>query len=622
MAKRKILLIEDDEIDQRMIISQLPDFDISCSQSMEEAAENLSTDLFDIVLLDLNLPDSSGINTYVMIRAEAEDTPIIVLSGMDQDEIASQAIRLGAQDFVSKDRIPDKKRFFNTIDFAIQRSKLAMELKKAEALTREQSDFKSRFLAQFSHEIRTPLNAVIGMAHLMEPHVQGEAEDLLRSLQIGANRLFSIVDDILDMSKIESGELGISLEMVNVRNTLESVIKLYGKQTDSKGIFLIAKIAPNVPQKIKTDPKRFCQVLTNLLSNAVKFTQEGSIFISVDYQKNQQLRVNVVDTGPGMSKQDSEKLFKPFIQVGEQAGKQGTGLGLSICKKIVRVMGGDISVDTQLGFGTTFSFTIDATVTSTRDFTPRFSFEGKKVGLFNLPRILEQVITDFMSMRGIDTEQCTNENMLHSYEVVIHCKPPQQLQGVDTSKRNLYLIKNKDTNLNPIEQIQFPLLQSEIYSLLAKYFGERQKDLSPRHANFRNFSDLRILVADDDQLNRQVIKKMLSRHAIQIKTVSDGSEVLEIWQRDQAFDLILMDCSMPIMDGFQATRKLRELECPLPIIALTAHAFEKHKKSCESAGMNGFLTKPINVVELMKILEDLQKHKLNSSDYKNKLSNR
>lgn len=243
MPKRKILLLEDDEIDQRMILRQVPDFVVSCVETIEDASKQLHSSSYDLVLLDLNLPDSGGIDTYLQIKKVAKDVPVIVLSGMDQDEVATRAIALGAQDFVSKERMPDKKRFADTIDFAIQRSKLASEIQKAEALTRKQSEFKSQFLAQFSHEIRTPLNAVIGMAHLMEPYVQGEAKELLGSLQIGANRLFTIVDDILDMTKIESGEIKVFPEMVNIRELIEGAVKMYGNQACEKGIFLIANIS-------------------------------------------------------------------------------------------------------------------------------------------------------------------------------------------------------------------------------------------------------------------------------------------------------------------------------------------------------------------------------------------
>ena len=620
MAAIKILLIEDDEIDQRMIISKLSGFDILCAHTIDEATERISTDSFDIVLLDLNLPDSAGIHTYLMIRKLAKDIPIMVLSGMDQDQLARKAIQLGAQDFVSKDRMPDQKRFCDTIVFAIQRSKLAVELKKAEALTREQSEFKSNFLAQFSHEIRTPLNAVIGMAHLMESHVEGEAEELLSNLQIGANRLLSIVDDILDISKIESGEIGISPDVVNLRDVIEGVVKIYGNQTAAKGIFLVAKISPDVPQKIKTDPKRLCQVLSNLISNAVKFTGEGSILVSVEYLRNQLLRFKVIDSGFGMSKQESSKLFKPFVQVGKLAGKQGTGLGLSICKKIVEAMGGEISVDSQPGVGTTFVFTISALEPCEVNYTHRFSFAGKKVGLFDVPGTLEKIIAEFMQMRGIETELCNTENQLSTYAAVIRSKPPKQREGNEVSKRKLYLVNNNDAHNNSIYQVQFPLLQSELYAQLARCLGEESQDLSHKPHSFHDFSDLRILVADDDKLNRLVIKKLLSKYSVQLRVVNDGRAVIEAWQADRDFDLVLMDCSMPVLDGFQATAKLRELGCIIPIIALTAHAFDNHRKTCDAAGMNGSLTKPIKVAELEKILRDLHKRKKSNNEHASQIT--
>ena len=222
------------------------------------------------VLTDLNLPDSYGIETYTAIKEAAGDTPIVVMSGVAETELALRAVRLGAQDFISKDYLTDKKRLSETIAFAIQRGELAKKLQKAEAHSREQSEFKSRFLAQFSHEIRTPLNAVIGMSHLMDAYVEGEAQELLQSLKIGAERLFSIVDEILDISRIEAGKIEIFREMVNVRQLVESMTSLYGNESKVKGIFLAATIDSNVPLEIHTDAKRLRQVLSNLLSNAIQ----------------------------------------------------------------------------------------------------------------------------------------------------------------------------------------------------------------------------------------------------------------------------------------------------------------------------------------------------------------
>ena len=611
MAKRKILLLEDDEIDQRMIIWQLPSFEVLKSETIEDACKKLEAYRFDLVLLDLNLPDSSGIDTYQSVRQAAKDTPIIVLSGEEQEQVASLAISLGAQDFVSKDRIPDQKRFADTIDFAIQRSRLAIELKKAEAITREQSEYKSQFLAQFSHEIRTPLNAVIGMAHLLEQHVQGEAKEYLGALQVGANRLFSIVDDILDITKIESGEIKIFPKMVNIREAVEGVVKLYGSQTEAKGVDLIAKINPNVPQKIEIDSKRFCQVLTNLLSNAVKFTKRGSIIVDVNYMNSRLLQVKVIDTGSGMSEQDCDKLFRPFVQVGELAGKQGTGLGLSICKKIVAVMGGDISVDSQIGRGTTFCFTLDGSVRGARAYRSRFSFKGKRVGLYRLEGALGQAVLDYLMMRGIEAKLCSAAHDKSAFDVIIS-DAAEDHDGADISRHMLRLVKNKNGHIAEKYDLHLPLLQSDFYAQLARFFGEKQKTLRSKK-NTNEFFNLRVLVVDDDPMNRMVIEKLLSRHSVKTKTAKDGQEAVDAWCGDHEFDLILMDCSMPVMDGFHATKKLRELDCSVPIIALTAHAFDKHKDHCQDVGMNGFLTKPINVPELEKVLKNLQLEKYNEN---------
>lgn len=354
--------------------------------------------------------------------------------------------------------------------------------------------------------------------------------------------------------------------------------------------------------------------MNNLLSNAIKFIQEGSIIVTADYLDEQSLQVRVIDTGPGMSKEDSEKLFKPFVQVGKQAGKQGTGLGLSICKKILEFMGGDISVDSQLGDGTTFTFTIDAKKKSDKPFCSRFSFGLIKVGLFNLPPILTDMLTKFLTMRGISTELVISEEKAQAYDAIIGNETFFSGTSSQNSEPSFYLARNKGNQFGERYQIHVPLLQCEFYNQLAKCFGEKQLHQACQSECTRSFANLRILVVDDDPMNRQVIKKLLLRHSVELKTASDGREAIDAWQGDHDFDLILMDCSMPVMDGFIATKKLRELECSVPIIALTAHAFEQHRDDCKSAGMNGFLTKPINIPELQKILEDAHKRKVNSPD--------
>jgi two-component system sensor histidine kinase/response regulator len=624
----KLLLLEDDEVDSQLIERSLKplETEIVRFSSAKEACAYLENNPVDIILSDLNVSDTFGIETFFVFYKRFQGIPIIILSGYTEDDIALQAVKEGAQDFVRKAEIRSGN-LIHKIKFAIERSKLVEQLRQSrEELVRE-SAFKSEFLVHFSHEIRTPLNAVIGNTSILElTHLDKEQTDLVKILKRGAERLLSIVNDILDISKIEAGKLDVISKPFNLREMVGDVLAIFSNESKNKTILISEYVDPKMPSEIESDEKRIKQILLNLISNAIKFTEEGHISIAVTSTQDGKIKFTVEDSGRGISDVDIAKIFSPFMQIYSSDMNVGTGLGLVISQKLAQLLGGEISVYRNPEKGSTFWFTIRPKSQLSHTYA-RHDFTKDKALVLSNSAEFKFVITKYLASRKIDFDEIPIVDYLRVSELESKTAKPYTVIIIDGRLLNpLYhqALEQKIKQTPSLKQLpviysaqvsenwensvklKFPIHHSEFLKLLAKSLGEG-KDMGSHSSNastieLQSFAGIEALVVDDDPINRKIISKILSLLHITSQEASNGKEAIEKLQT-KAYHIVFMDCAMPIMDGLESARTLRGLGFTTPIVALTANAFDENKTKCIESGMNSFLSKPITAKEVSDVVQ-------------------
>jgi|GEM_PF-1392357 len=527
-----------------------------------------------------------------------------------------------------------------------KRREMEVALREAKETAEAGTQAKSDFLAHMSHEIRTPMNAITGFSHLaLKTELSAKQRDYLTKIQSSANSLMGIINDILDLSKVEAGRLEIETTSFQLDQVMSDIATMITPKAQEKSLGIDFRTASNIPTGLKGDPMRLSQILVNLLSNAVKFTDSGEIVVSSELVRREggkiTLKFSVSDTGIGLTPEQQSKLFQPFTQADSSTTRKygGTGLGLTICKKLVGLMGGEISVESSHGHGSTFSFTVlfdeQADAIAAR----------KKIVPVVLRKLKVLVGDDDVAARGIFEQMLMDMSLdvtvvasgrevlkviqdpINSFDLVLLDWRMPDMDGFETARRiknmsnltkapKIFIVTafGRQEAMHQAEELGIdaflvkPVSYSVLLDSVVENFCSDQRQLlvESDKAEIGALAGGRVLLVEDNEINQQVARELLQGFGLSVEIASNGRKALDMLEvNGKPFDAVLMDLQMPEMDGYEATRIIRQKtsQAQLPVIAMTAHALQEEIRRCLEIGMNDYVLKPVDPDKLRIALQ-------------------
>jgi len=591
-------------------------------------------------------PLSNLMDTIVRVEHSGDYSQRVSVTG--EDEVARTAAAFNRMMDLVESRNTELAHHRETLEETVKErtAELSRALLAAEAANRAKSDF----LANMSHEIRTPMNGVIGMTDLaMEATSDDERREYLTIVKSSATSLLGILNDILDLSKIEANKLMLERVGFELRQTVSDTLKILAVKSSQKGLELICDFADDVPNHLMGDPMRLRQVLINLIGNAIKFTQHGQVLVGFAVESRTEktvvLLVTVQDSGIGIPAEKLDTIFEAFAQVDASTTRQygGTGLGLSISSSLIHLMGGWISVDSELGKGTTFQFTVvlDIDTTPAVSMTPTVHLAGKKALVVDDNEVNREILVRQLARWGIQALAVSSGAQAQAWyannpsgnapDLILLDHHMPDMDGITLAAwfreqaltRNTAMLmlssgplKEDAERARPLGLSAYmtkPVLDTDLRTAILRALGTLDSPSRPETAptpaplpvqDLR----LRVLLVEDNKVNQQLAIRLLEKWGHSVTLAVNGQEAVNRVCSGETYDIVLMDMQMPVMGGIEATRLIREDEgqhgkSRIPIIAMTANAMQGDREVCLEAGMDDYLSKPINQFILKEKLE-------------------
>lgn len=658
----RVLLVEDDEDDYFLTADYLsrceePRFKVTWVTNSSDALSALKRQSFDLCLLDYILGAENAIDVLEVLKSNQITIPVVILTGQSDTQVDEMVMRAGAADYLTKSEI-ESPRFMRTMRYAMVRREIENERVERHKVE-QKNKAKDKFLAHLGHELRTPLTSILGYTELLlDEKRNADIEQELSIIYSNGKHLLSLLNDMLDMSRIMANKLEISPKEVNLAGFLTDLYSLMGLAAKDKGLSLYVSAETKLPEHITTDPTRLRQVLINLISNAIKFTDSGTISISVETvepmsaHQSEKLLFRVADTGIGMPRDKLGSIFQPFEQIEDvmRANHGGAGLGLAISRELVHKMGGDISVDSTFGKGSVFTFTVDpgdvsnqARVTLNLDKSQ--VRETNSLNLHVSGRVL--IVDDLRELRRLTghlVSQCHAsvayaENGVKALEAVLMAEQEKRpfhlvlmdihmpvMNGIDALKAirrhncNVAVVAVTAASRKGLKQslldegfdgvIGKPIDRLELTGVLDNYLirtegpapsHEQEKVRAQRH-QVPEGNSKKVLVIEDDHDAAELIQLFIAHQGHDVYIAHSGKQALQTL-REIVFDVILMDLSLPDYHGFDLANDIQQLQADAKMFVVSGNEPEPQKM--KELGFEGSLLKPVSREDLTALFDDL-----------------